>query len=407
SAFLRNAYRRKATDAEITLMVDLFNKGPTLNSITDKTNSGVAIMIASALQSPYFLYRNDLGDKVAGNYTQLTPFETASKLSFAIWNSIPDATLLDLAEKGELQKPAVLKAQVTRMLSDAKAKQLLSTIHVQTFKVSDFTVVGQDAKSFPEAKFDSATVQNEAKLFIEDVVVTQGKGIAELLTAPYAFVSSKTADAYGVQVSSTTPVKTQLDPQERAGLLSQVAFLSHYAKANGTTNIVKRAFYITEGLMCTNFGTPPPPPEEDPNAVKSFKTNREYTENLTTKGNCAACHLTRLNPPGFAFENFGPTGKWQTVEKSGNPVNASAEFAAASGSISFDGPVQFLAEAVKHPEVHQCYVSKLVEALYGRPADVGDSPLIEALGAESLKGVSRVDLITKILSDPMLSARAN
>ncbi|RYZ90756.1 MAG: DUF1592 domain-containing protein [Proteobacteria bacterium] len=403
--FLRKAFRRPATEAEITQVVALYDNGSKLTGIADATGAGFSALISFTLQSPNFLYRIEIGDKVEGRYIHLTPHEVAARLSYAVWNSIPDSKLNELADSGKLLEPAVLKGQAERLLSDARGADLLKWVHVKGYSIDKFTTIAVDKKLFPEStQFDSESLINESALFVEDVIVTQGKGVTELFTAPYAFASAKTAGAYDISVMGNEPKKVDLDATQRAGLLSQASFLSHFSKSVGIPAIIKRGHYVAEDVLCSTFQGAPPVTENTD--MKNFKTDRERVQALSGISGCGACHNTRINPPGFALDNFGPAGKWRTAESNGNAIDATGTYTFASDTISFDGPVELAKEIVKRPELHQCYARKLVEALYGRTPDEGDSKLIEKLGQASLQDLSAKELFVYILSDPLITLRS-
>ncbi|MBC7659140.1 MAG: DUF1592 domain-containing protein [Chitinophagaceae bacterium] len=403
--FLKKAYRHPPTDDEVAQMVALYTSGTKLTGLSNATGAGFAAMITAALQSPNFIYRIELGTTSDSKYAFLNTYEIASRLSYAVWNTMPDATLFALADNEELAKADVFKTQALRLMKDPRGAALLKNIHLQGYAVNQFEAVKQDAKIYPEtAGFDTGTLRNEAELFVNDVIVTQGKGITELFTAPYAFVSSKTAAAYEVSAVSAEPKKIDLDPTRRAGLMSQVAFLSNYSKTGGLTAIIKRGHYVAETILCGTFEGAPPSVDND--TQSTFKTNRERINALTGSGSCAGCHTTKINPPGFAMESFGPGGKWRTTESSGAALDVSGSFLLGTDTVKFDGPVELMKEITATSELHQCYVKKLIEALYGRYADVGDSNLIEVLGMASKLGMAPRDLFLYILSDPMMKLQA-
>ncbi|RYZ50209.1 MAG: DUF1592 domain-containing protein, partial [Proteobacteria bacterium] len=152
SSFLKRAYRRLPTDAEVNAMVTAFNNGTKLTGLADAQGAGFYAMISVVLQSPNFLYRVELGtDTTMGKYVALDAFEVASRLSFAIWNTTPDDALLALAESGEILKPETLKAQANRLLDDPRGAELLKAIHMQAYHIDQFVAVKQDSKNYPEA----------------------------------------------------------------------------------------------------------------------------------------------------------------------------------------------------------------------------------------------------------------
>ncbi len=408
SSFLRRAYRRPPTGSEISQIVGIFNNGSKLTGKTDATTAGVYAMIDTVLQSPNFLYRIELGSDEKGDYVTLTPYEVAARLSYQIWNTLPDDALSKLADDGTIMNADVLREQADRLLSDARGQAFMRDIHVEGYGVDQFQVVPQDTKTFPEtARFDTESLRNESVLFFNDVIVSQGKGITELLTAPYAYVSAKTAQAYGVSTMASEPQKTELDPMQRAGFLTQVAFLSNYSKKDGATAIVKRGHYVAETVLCGTFQGAPPPPDITGKQA-TFKTNREFTASLTEVPGCAGCHASKINPPGYALERFGAGGKWRSAELNGNPIDAKSTYAFSNDdTITFDGPTAMIQEIVKRPELHQCYAKKLVEALYGRYTDTGDAKLIEALGIASEQGLSAKDLLVAIASHSLMTLRSD
>lgn len=406
TAFLTRAYRRPPTSADVDLIAAMFSKGTPVAGATDAKAPGFAAMISLALQSPFFIYRVERGDKSSGRYKTLDAYEIASRLSYGIWDSMPDEALFAAAKSGELLKPAVIQTQVRRLLDDPRGNSLLTSIHTKGYRIDQFKAVPQDKTNYPEgASLDTKTIALEAQLFVDDVVVKSGKAATELFTAPYAFVSVKTAPIYEVAETSTEPKKVSLDPEHRAGLLSQVAFLSNFSKPEGQTGIITRGVYVAQTLLCTTLGGAPP--NVDDGAVGDFKTNRERVSALTGKGSCAGCHTPRINPAGFALENFSVTGKWRTAELNGTALDASGEYWFKNDSIKFNGPVEFMSEIVKRDEFHQCYAQKIVEGLYGRYADGGDADLIRRVGEASLKGASAKDLFQMVLTDKLLTLRSN
>ncbi|RYZ57717.1 MAG: DUF1588 domain-containing protein [Proteobacteria bacterium] len=249
------------------------------------------------------------------------------------------------------------------------------------------------------------TLKNEAGLFVEEVFVKQKKGIEEFLTAPYAFVSSKTADIYGAKVSSPTAQKTDLDASKYAGIVTQAAFLNHYSRENdATTSIIRRGHYVTETILCRDFSGAPPPPTLGKNA--DFKTNREYISNLTKV--CGGCHTQVINPPGFALESYGPSGKFRLTEDADPSarINPTGEFVFADESkIEFKNAVEMLKQLAKREETHQCYAKKLIEGLYAKPTSKDDGELLLNLAQESRDGASGYDLIIKALTSDRVLIR--
>ncbi|RYZ56203.1 MAG: DUF1592 domain-containing protein, partial [Proteobacteria bacterium] len=194
TAFLTRAYRRPPSASDVEMIAAMFAKGTPVSGATDAKAGGFAAMITIALQSPLFIYRVERGDKSNGRYKTLDAYEIASRLSYGIWETMPDETLFAAAKSGDLLKPAVIQTQVRRLLDDPRGSAILSAIHSKGYRIDQFKAVPQDKNNYPEgASLDTKTIALEAQLFVDDVVVKSGKAATELFTAPYAFVSAKTA----------------------------------------------------------------------------------------------------------------------------------------------------------------------------------------------------------------------
>lgn len=399
TALLKRAYRRPVLEKEITEMLAIYNKGSSFYpSIKDQKGANVAALLSAILQSPLFLYRSELGKAGDDESATLSEYEVASRLSYAIWNSMPDDALFKAADDKSILKAAIRKTQIERMMNDSKGKSLLRDLHYNGYALNGLDFSPQDTKKYPElSQVSGDTLKNEAALFVDEVFVKQKKGIEEFLTAPYAFVSSKTADIYGAKVSGATAQKTDLDASKYAGIVTQAALLNHYSRQNdGTTSIIRRGHYVTETILCRDFAGAPPPPTLGKNA--DFKTNREYIHNLTKV--CGGCHTQVINPPGFALESYSPSGKYRTSEDNdpSAKIDPTGEFVFADESkIEFKNAVEMLKQLAKRQETHQCYAKKLIEGLFAKPTSKEDGDLLLTLAEDSIGGASAYDLIIKAL----------
>jgi hypothetical protein len=404
SAFLLRAYRRPPTTDEVAAMVAIFTKGRQYFPSVEANGAGLAAMISVVLQSPYFIYRSEMGEASSTGVATLQPFELASRLSFALWNSLPDEELLKAAKDDKLKEPTALAAQVKRMLDDPRAAVTLDFFHQKLLKIDRFIPVVQDPKLFPEAKvLTPQLVQDEAKMFINEVVNTRGKGIAALLTEPITFVNSQTAPLYGVAKPNATGLqKVELNPQERAGILSQLGFLSSFSRP-GDSNIFARGHYVTENLLCIELVGVPEPPKLTNDGT--YKTQRELVTAATSAPSCVGCHERAINPPGFAMENYDAIGKWRIAEADGDAIDAASNFVLGNSEINFDGPVEFFQAISKRPELHRCYARRVAEYLYGRELDMSDASIVSKLSASSLKGMSAKELFILLLTNPQLGTR--
>ncbi len=408
---LRRAFRRPPTADEVSKLVALYKNGSKFSSNKDSTAAGLEVVITAVLQAPAFLYRSEIGDGSGGEDVQLQPYELASRLSYAVWNSIPDEELLKAAEAGELLEPEGLKKQVLRLVADKKGEEALSFFHMKAFNAEKFTPGNKDKKLFPNWPGDLGdTFKKEAELFFREAVITKNGGLKEILTAPYAFVNDKTAALYGVQAPAGGGfTKVDLNPTQRAGLLTQVGFLASKAHEN-ENDPIHRGTYMVGEIFCTTLAAPPVtgvvPPASD-----SLKTLRERVTALTTTegSSCKSCHGPMINPAGFAFETFDATGAVRDMEN-GVKINAAAEYSFGSngdGKISYNGPIEFVNAIVTKVTPHLCYVTKAAEMLYGRRPGKAEKALLQSLAQKSLKGASAKELFAEILLDPSILVRGN
>ncbi|RYZ52631.1 MAG: DUF1592 domain-containing protein, partial [Proteobacteria bacterium] len=405
----RRAFRRTPSAAEISRLAGFYTDGLKMSDRKDATAAGLETVITAVLQSPSFLYRTELGDGSGSTEVKLNAFELASRLSYAVWNTIPDEDLLASAESGELLNEATWEAQVNRLVKDKKGEDALAFFHYKAFNIEKFSPGNKDKTLFPKWPADLGdSFKKEAELYFKEVVITNNGGLKEILTSPFTFVNDKTAPLYGVAApSGATFAKVQLDPLKRSGLLTQVGFLASKAHENETDPIHRGTFLVGE-INCTTLAAPPVTGEV-PEASDTLKTLRERVNALTSAPACAACHGPMINPAGFAFENYDATGAWREKEN-GVTIDASAEYTFFSnndGKIKFNGAAEFVKALVTKTTPHLCYVTKALEMLSGRRPNSSDDPLLKALAAESLKGAGAKDLFTEILLDPSFLVRGN
>lgn len=402
----KRAFRRPVTDSQLARLVALYNKGPSVTGVKDATAAGLRLVITAILQSPNFMYRTELGKGSVG-LTSLSPYEVASRLSFAAWNTIPDEALLKAAESGEILTEEGLKTQVKRLVDDSRADAVLLDFYERLFDVASFVDTKKDAKTLGYWPDDMGkTLVKEAELFIRETVVKEKGGITQILTSPYAFVNSKTAPIYGVEApAGDTFEKVELDPSQRAGLLTQIGFLARRSKET-ESDPIHRGVVVATNVLCADLSAPPgtfpPLPAELPG-----KTTRDRVEAHTGKGTCgSSCHGMVINPAGYAFENYDAAGKWRTMDNN-LPVDSAAEFGFSASNIKFDGAVEFMKKITEREEMHRCYVKKAIELMYARQVDVQDESLIQVMANKSYKNLSTRELFYELLIDSRVSKRGN
>jgi hypothetical protein len=303
--------------------------------------------------------------------------QLASRLSFLLWSSIPDDELLDLAERGELQKPEVLEAQVRRMLADPRSQALSTNFAAQWFHLRSLDSITPDLRLFPD--FDDNLRQafrQETELFF-DSVVREDRNVLELLKADYTFLNERLARHYGIpHVYGSRFRRVALDDDSRrGGLLRHGAILMVTSYATRTSPVI-RGKWVLENLV----GTPPPPqPENVPalkdNTVSSMLSVRKRLAQHRADPACASCHEF-MDPPGFALENFDAVGRWRTLEE-GRPIDTTGGLPDGSQFTGVDGLEQAL---LARPDL---FVGTLTEKLLtfalGRGIEPFDGPAIRKI----------------------------
>jgi hypothetical protein len=341
--FIRNriarAFGRRLDDGEVTGYLDLFRKG-----LTQSPQDGVRLMIEAALQSPSFLYRTELGAPQAGGPTgqvTLTAHEVASLISFSLTNSVPDQQLWDKADTNALLDPAVLSAEVDRLLDLPETKANLADLGGYWLGVQKLRRTEKDLTKFPEFTDElKASLQQSAQLFVQDLLAN-GK-VTDLVTSKRMFLNESLANLYGVPGVTGADIKavdTTL-PERSNGILSQPGMLTAYARTD-RGDPIHRGLFSFYALVCG--GSIPPPPPGALDIAKGFPPNlseRAYAGLRADNGVCKACH-SRFDPLGLVTERYDPIGRYHETDAAG-PIDQSSVFATLGPDL--DGPVNGLAD---------------------------------------------------------------
>jgi hypothetical protein len=369
----RRAYRRPVADADVQTLVGFFRTGRKSGGF----DAGIELAIERLLVAPEFLFRveGDPADLPPGTPHRITDVELASRLSFFLWSSIPDEELLDAAAQGKLKEPAALQQQVVRMLADPRSQSLVANFAGQWLYLRNVASAAPDPDLFPD--FDLTlrdAFQRETELFLQSQL-REDRGATELLSADYTFVNERLAKFYGIpNVYGSHFRRVTLPDDRRAGLLGQASVLMVTSYATRTSPVV-RGKWLLENIL----GSPPPPP---PPNVPPLKENgeggttptsvRQRLEDHRKNPVCASCHV-RMDPLGFALENFDAIGQWRTSEAK-VPIDASGTF---PDGTRFTGPAEFRRVLLGHREQ---FVGTLTEKLMtyalGRGVEYFDMPAV-------------------------------
>jgi hypothetical protein len=362
------AYRRPVAAAELSDLLSIVFQ-PAISGGASY-NDAIGYVAQAMIQSPNFLYHWEIGpteptlDATTG-LVPLTPWQVASRLSMTLWADMPDATLLTAAQNNELSTPAQITTQVTRMYEDPKAQQALFDMHLQWLlqvadNVTDLSATVKSSTLFSSAVANS--LQGEFTQFLSSVYSpASGDGtLKSLLTAPYAFINSSTAPIYGVTVSGTGFSKVMLDPTQRAGVLTQLAFLNSQADTN-EDNPVRRGLAVYENLLCGAVNPPPAVVPPLPTTIPAGETTRQLFAAHAQNACAAGCH-TLFDPPGFAFENYDAVGDYRTTDN-GSPVDSTGSFITPGGcaagvacgtTINFQNAIDLVTQLAGNNEAQWC-----------------------------------------------------
>jgi hypothetical protein len=392
----QRAFRRPLTDAEVTTHLGLFNQGSSLYPGVDAFRAGASLVIQAMLQSPYFLYRTELGTAAAGaSRLALSDWEVGAKLALAVTNTIPDDELLQAAAAGKLHDPSDVSAQAERLLQGATGAVGLSNFNLQVYRLGAYDGITRDTAVFPDFTPNTPAAMKQEVLQFLTWVFRENRGIKDFYTAPVGFVNSVLAPIYGVTAGASNDAaltQVDLDASQRSGLLTQAGFLSSYISVGNEPDIIHRGVFIAQRLLCKTL--PPPDPRAASTMIADTPgmTNRERVEMTTGKGTCGqACHGALFNPLGYAFENYDAIGKYRTVDQ-GKPVNAADSYTLDGKLRSFNNGVelsQLLAEA---KETHACYVQNLMSYLQGRELDASEAAMVDYLARRSRAGMTLHEL---------------
>jgi hypothetical protein len=355
-----------------------------------------------------FLYRIEESETAQGGAIALDDYEIASRLSYALWGSMPDGALFEAAAAGTLRDGSAVAAQAERMLDHENAAAMIAHFHGQLFETEGYDNITPSESAFPDAPDDlGALAREENERFVLDVVLERAGGYRDLLTSNQTFVNADLARIYGLSGSfGDAFVPATLDASERRGVFTQVGFLA----ANATSNQpdpIHRGVFLARRIVCLPLAAPPanipplPPPEG--------RTNRETIEDHTERDGtvCKGCHGPIINPLGFPFEGYDAIGGVRT-EDNGHPIDAHSVAPVGSSAVPVMNALELADALAESADVHGCYVKHWIEALHGRAVTELDRPFYAMLGAASQRGELSVrDLIVQLVTSPAFLMRSD
>ena len=379
STVARRAYRRPVTDAEMKQLMGFFRSGREKSGTFE---SGIETALAFILVSPQFLFRFEMDpDSIAaGASYRISDLELASRLSFFIWSSIPDDQLVDLAIKRRLREPAVLEAQVRRMLADERARALGANFAGQWLYLRNLKAKYPIDDIFPD--FDDnlrKSMQRETEMLFETLVL-EDRSALTLLNADFTFMNERLAKHYGVPgIYGDQMRRVTVKDEYRKGLLGQASIMT-LTSNDDRTNPVSRGKYVLTNIL----GTPPPPPPPNVPPLNELSgkvlSMRERMQEHRANAVCANCHRL-MDPIGLSLENFDATGRWRTTD-SGAPIDAHDTL---YNGAKVDGPVSLRNAILSHPDQ---FVRTMTEMLLtyalGRGLEDYDMPIVRSIERDAI-----------------------
>ena len=382
------AYRGQATEADIRDALNFYRQGRASGSF----ESGIQLALQSILMSPRFLFRlEQVSATSKGQETyRVSDVDLASRLSFFLWGALPDADLINAAQRGELGTSLGLERVVKRMLADPRAETLSTRFASQWLRLQDLDHLFPDPLAYPHYNDQLArAMRRETELFF-DSIVREDRSVFELLTADYSFVNERLARHYGITNIGGTAFRRVTMPANRRGLLGHGSILTLTSFPDRTSPVL-RGKWVMEVLL----GTPPPPPPPDVPALDESAASTDGAKRLTTRERieqhrqnpvCNACHRF-IDPPGLALENFDNTGRWRRKDNQ-VPVDSLGEL---YDGTQMDGAEGLRQALMKHSDmVIRNFTENLLTYALGRRIEYFDMPMVREIVKEAAKDDYRI-----------------
>ena len=352
------AFRRPLGDEELKSVVER------QFAAAKDSDAAVKRVVLRVLTSPWFLYR-ELGGP--NGHGRSDGYDVASRLSFGLWDSLPDRELLDAAKAGRLTAKAEIARQAERMLGDLRAKAKLREFLLTWVKADQARDLAKDSKKFPG--FDAAAIadlRTSLELFLDEVAWSEKSDYRELLSADYLYLNGRLAKFYGADLPADAGFsKVRLDAAERAGVLTHPFLMASFAH-NRETSPILRGVFLARGVLAVSLRPPPAAftplsPELQPNL-----TTRERVTLQTRSSTCMACHGI-INPLGFTLEHFDAVGRYREQDN-GKPIDSTGVYHSRSGkTVTVKNAHELGAFLADSDEAQTAFVEQMFHSLVQQP----------------------------------------
>jgi mono/diheme cytochrome c family protein len=401
----RDAYRRPPTEAELDVLVDIFDLGR--ENKLDYTAS-LGLMLKAVLVSPQFLFITPAGEVPSGErILRVDDHQLASRLSYLLWSAPPDARLSALADKGELHKPGTLRAQAERLLMHPRARALFDGFGAQWLGVNDLERQVFDPALFPQVTPAlREAMKDEPRLFFESIV-RENQRVIRFVDSDYTFLNEPLARLYDLKqpVRGTGMRRVKLENPNRGGVLGMSATLAATSYPTRTSP-VRRGVWVLERILGEHVPPPPPDvPDLDAQEARSVEglTLRQRTELHTRDPVCANCHRV-LDPIGFGLENFDAIGRWREKNEAGVAIDPAGTLPTGAG---FTSPAELKRLlAGRESDLARNLTERLMAYALGRSLEGYDEIVIDRLMARIAADDHRVrTIITEVITSYLFTHR--
>lgn len=389
SEFGAKVFRRPLSETEVASYEAMF--ADTTITETGTFDEQLQVVLEAMFQSPHFLTIAELSvtpsDDVNGAQRYaLNDFELASRLSYMLWDTKPDQTLIDAAVAGTLTQGTGLADQAARMLADDRAKGLVDRLHMDYMRMGQntrWTGYTRDAEKYAAYSPTQIDAIAQETLNVAQSVITSGGTFADLMTTTTGYVNADTAPLYGLNSADYGTELTEVNlGAGRPGILTRAGFLAANSYGNRTSPIHRGAF-IMKDVLCTPLGDPTPdaastPLPNDPSLV----TNRQKTDAQTSIGaDCISCHQSMINPPGFALESFDAVGGVQETDN-GAAIDTNADVVIGGQLVHVTGAAELMAAIGAAPAAQRCYTENWVQVAYNRVLSAEDTCTVNEIATK-------------------------
>jgi hypothetical protein len=403
--FPERAFRRPLTASERDRLETVLDAGTASGGFA----MGLQLVVEAVLQSPQFLYREELGQTGAAapaGMVRLTPHETAAQLSFLLTGTIPDDTLLAAAAAGRLESEEGRRREALRLLGTPRAQAAVRAMLHRWLATNRTETTAKLGEVFPNFNYDLAkSMADEIDLYF-DHVLTAGGSLRELFTSPVAFVDKRLGAIYGFEGITTTGVRrVTLDARLRKGILTRAGYLSVHSAADSTSPVAHGVFVL--GFVLCSQPPPPPadiPPLPAPAPPEVMQTVRQRFEEHVREDRCRGCHAF-IDGIGFSFEEFDALGRYRQYEN-GSPIDPSGMLL---GTGDADGPFRGVSELseklVSSRRLPDCFARQAYRYAMGEVEAAADRAFVASLASGFSVDTRITDLLVAIAASPAFVLR--